>query len=69
MALTVAEIDVAVQGIIETGQSFMVDGIQYSAANLGSLIKLRDSVQTDAGRTAKTRPLMRRCNINAMGYS
>jgi phosphatidylserine decarboxylase len=66
MALTVAEIDTAIQSILTNGQTVSVDGMSYSAANLKSLQDLRDQVQMEA-RNA-TRPTARGFNFRAMGY-
>lgn len=67
MALTVLEIDTAIQSILTSGQSVTVDGITYSKANLQSLINLRDSIMT--GNAKSKRPTMRAMNFNGMGYS
>ena len=68
MALTVATLNAAITGIIDSGQSFTQDGITYTAANLSSLIQLRDDLQEEAGETG-TRPMLRGVNFAGMGYS
>ena len=45
MALTVGEVETAIQSIMDGGQSVTVDGMSYSAANLKTLIDLRDKLQ------------------------
>lgn len=67
MALTVAEIDVAIQKILTSGQSVSVDGVSYSSANLASLQTLRDKVRAETAAT--TRPTARAFNFSGMGYS
>ena len=65
MAITLDQIDTAIQAIQDNGQSFALDGVQYSAANLGSLIQLRDQVR----RTSRTdRPVGRNFSFNGMAY-
>lgn len=68
MAVTVETIDAAITSIQDSGQSFVLDGIQYSAGNLKTLYEYRDKLQNEAGRSDGTRPLMRGFNFNAMGY-
>ena len=67
MALTVLEIDTAIQKILTTGQSVSVDGISYSNANLASLQALRETVMKQSSKT--TRPTIRAMNFSGMGYS
>ena len=69
MALTEAEIKTAIDEVLANGQSFVTDGIQYTAANLGTLHKMLLDSQENAGRVAKTRPMMRRSDLSGMGYS
>ena len=42
MALTVAQIDQAIEDIIVKGQSSSVDGTSFTRANLPALTELRD---------------------------
>jgi hypothetical protein len=67
MALTVSEIDVAIQKILTDGQSVSVDGISYSAANVQSLMNLREIVMQQSSKA--TRPTIRAMNFSGMGYS
>ena len=68
MALTVAEIDTAIQEITLNGQSFTLDGVTYNRGNLGSLIQLRKQVQSETATSGGTRPLMRGFGLSGMGY-
>lgn len=68
MAITLAEVETAITGIQTNGQSFTIDGIQYTAANLSALVKLRTAITRDAGRAGGTRPTMRAVNFTGMGY-
>lgn len=47
MALTVAQIDAAIEAILTTGQSFTVDGVTYTRADLGRLQDFRRQVQAE----------------------
>ena len=47
MALTVSQIDAAIEKILATGQSITVDGVQYTRADLGRLQELRSQVQAE----------------------
>lgn len=67
MALTVAEIDIAIQDILTSGQSVSIDGVIYSKANVHSLMLLRDRIQAVNAKT--TRPTIRAMNFSGMGYS
>ena len=69
MALTEAEIKTAIDEVLANGQSFVTDGIQYTAPNLSALHKMDQDSQENAGRVAKTRPMMRRSDLSGMGYS
>jgi hypothetical protein len=66
MALTVAQIDTAIESILTGGQSVTVDGMTYSSANLRSLQDLRQQVQMEERKA--TRPTARGFNMRAMGY-
>jgi hypothetical protein len=68
MALTVAEVETAITAIESGGQSFTINGLSYTAANLTSLIALRDQIKSETARTAGTRPVFRRFNLSGMGY-
>jgi hypothetical protein len=68
MAVTVATVDAAITAIQDSGQSFVLDGIQYSAANLKSLTELRTQLQNEESRTDGTRPLTRGFSFTGMGY-
>jgi hypothetical protein len=67
MALTVGEVETAIQSIMDGGQSVTVDGMSYSAANIKTLIELRDKLQLAEDR-ASTRPVFRAVHVSGMGY-
>ena len=67
MALTVAEVETAIQAIQTAGQSVTLDGMSYSAANLKTLMDLRDQLQQATDR-ADSRPVFRAFNMTNMGY-
>jgi hypothetical protein len=48
LALTTAQIDAAIQDILEKGQSVTVDGVIYTRANLADLRALRSEIATEA---------------------
>jgi len=68
MAITVSTIDEAITDIQDNGQSFSLDGITYTAANLPALADLRSQLIREASRSDGTRPLMRRFKFGSMGY-
>lgn len=47
MALTVSQIDTAIEAILTTGQSVTVDGVTYTRADLGRLQELRRTLQAE----------------------
>jgi len=65
---TSTEINTAITGILTTGQSYMVDGIQYSAANLETLRKLQNDERGTGGRSNGVRPLFPRVNAGSAAY-
>ena len=65
---TTTEISTAITGILTTGQSYMVDGIQYSAANLDILRKLAKDNRATAGRSNGVRPTFSRVNAGSAAY-
>ena len=65
---TVAEIDSAIEAVTTSGQSFVLDGIQYTAGNLKTLWQMRDDIKEETARTAGTRPTMRGFRLSGMGY-
>ena len=69
MAITLATVDAAITAIQDEGQSIMVDGSMYTAANIGSLVTLRKQLQDETLRTSGNRPLFRRFKLSGMGYS
>ena len=68
MATTTATVDAAISAINDNGQSFTVDGVTYSRANLSSLIELRDRLKQEEARSSGNRPLLRGLNLSGMGY-
>ena len=67
MALTVAEVETSIQTILTTGQSVTIDGMTYNAANLKSLMELRDQLQGAINR-ANGRPVFSAFKMSNMGY-
>lgn len=68
MALTVATVNTAIETIVSTGQSYSLDGVSFTKANLPSLVELRDKLILSESKTNKTRPTMRGFDFAAMGY-
>ena len=64
--MTLAQVNTAIETILTGGQSYSVDGVTYSAANLGTLQSLRAEMMAQTSRT--TRPLFRAFRGNSMGY-
>ena len=68
MALSVSELDDAIRGIIEDGQSFTLGDMTYNAANLTQVTDLRDTVRREESQADGRRPAMRAVNFGGMGY-
>ena len=49
MALTLATVETAIEGVISSGQSFTLDGITYTQASLPGLMELRKQLKTEGG--------------------
>jgi len=64
--VTLAQVNTAIETILTGGQSFSVDGVSYTQANLASLQALRAELMAATART--TRPLFRAMNCRSMGY-
>ena len=64
MALTVAQIDQAIEDIIVKGQSSSVDGTSFTRANLPALTELRDRLTHTVPRTKGRRPVVRSFNMS-----
>jgi hypothetical protein len=64
MALTVAQIDQAIEDIIVKGQSSSVDGTSFTRANLPGLTELRDRLTNTEPRTNGKRPVFRSFNMS-----
>jgi len=64
----VESIDAGILSVVTTGQSFIVDGIQYSAANLNALRDLRSYYSKILARLSGRRPLMNRMNATQAAY-
>jgi hypothetical protein len=69
MAITLADVESAINTILTSGQAVTVDGITYTAANLKTLQDMRAEIQKEALNTAKTRPAMRAFNFGSMAYA
>lgn len=68
MAVTVAAAETAITAIQDGGQSFTLDGVTYSQANLSALIELRDRLLRETERSSGARPVFRAVNFGEMGY-
>jgi len=66
MALTLASVETAIEGLLSSGQSVTLDGISYSKASLPALWEARKQLKLESART--TRPTIRAVNIGGMGY-
>ena len=64
MALTVAQIDTAIEEILTKGQSHSIDGTTFTAANLPGLTELRERVMNTTTRSAGSRPVFRTFNMS-----
>jgi hypothetical protein len=69
MAVTLTEVETAISQIGASGQSFSVDGITYSRANLSVLVDLRERLLASTARAAGNRPVFRGMDFTAAGYS
>jgi hypothetical protein len=67
MALTLAQVDAAIEDVQQNGQSFTQDGTTYTRANLQYLIDLRDDLLRETARTTG-RPLFRAVGFSSAGY-
>lgn len=68
MALTLAEAESAISAIESGAQSFSVAGLSATAADLATLIQLRDKLKMEADRAPTVRPTIRAMNFTGMGY-
>jgi hypothetical protein len=68
MALTLAEVETAIAAIESGGQSFSVAGMSATAADLSTLMELRDKLKNETDRASTTRPTMRAFSFTGMGY-
>ena len=65
---TSAEIQTAITTVAQGGQSFTIDGMTYTQANIGTLQKIYDDKVQEEARADGSRPLMRGVNLSGMGY-
>ncbi len=68
MSLTLAEVETAIASIESGGQSFSVAGMSATAADLSTLMELRDKLKSEADRVSTKRPTIRAMNFTGMGY-
>jgi hypothetical protein len=68
MAVTSTEIKTAIDAVVTSGQSFVLDGIQYSAATLSTLWDMYQTTTEEEARTDGSRPTMRGFRLSGMGY-
>ncbi len=59
MALTLAQVETAIEDILIKGQSTAMDGTSLTRANLAGLTELRNSLQNTEPRTSGARPVFR----------
>jgi hypothetical protein len=52
----------------ESGQSFELDGIQYTRANLASLYAQERYLESKLAKENGNRPFMKQVNFSGMGY-
>jgi hypothetical protein len=52
MALTLATVEAAIEGLLTGAQSWTVDGISYNQASLSALIELRKQLKAEGGTGA-----------------
>jgi hypothetical protein len=64
--MTLAQVNTAIETILTGGQSFTVDNMTHTAANLGTLQALRTEMMAQTSRA--TRPLFRAFRGTSMGY-
>jgi hypothetical protein len=64
--MTLAQVNTAIEAILTGGQSYTIDGVSYSAGNLGTLRELRAEMMAQTSRA--TRPLFRAFRATSMGY-
>lgn len=65
VSLSVTQIDAAITAILTTGQSYTVDGVTYTRADLGRLQDLRREIQGEAAN-AGGRSLFDRALVGVM---
>lgn len=55
VVLTLEQVEAAIAGILEKGQSFSADGVTYTRADLGELQRLRRELQAEAAGSMLSR--------------
>jgi hypothetical protein len=65
---TVAQIDTAILAILTEGQSVMIDGVQFSRANLKTLYTMRRDSKREAALSNGTRRRRKTLNLSQTGY-
>ena len=68
MSLTVTTVETAITAIETSGQSFTLDGMTYSKADLNALRQLRKDLQAETERSGGNRPVFRGSGFSTMGY-
>lgn len=54
---------------VEAGQSFMMDGVAFTRANLSTLYAQERYLENKLARESGNRPFQKTVNFNGMGYS
>jgi uncharacterized protein YaiI (UPF0178 family) len=68
MALSVSDIETAIESIQTNGQTVSVDGMSYSAANISQLYAMLEKERAKSDRSDGNRPTFRAFKFNGMGY-
>ena len=53
----------------EAGQSFSIDGVSFTRANIESLYKREKYLEAKLAKENGSRPFMKTVNLSGMGYS
>ena len=68
MALSLSTVETAINTIQTTGQSVSIEGMSYTAANIGELMDLRKTIIQETNKANTTRPAFRGFDFSNMGY-
>ncbi len=68
MALSLSTVETAINTIQTTGQSVSIEGMSYTAANIGELMDLRKTIIQETNKANTTLPAFRGFDFSNMGY-